>query len=196
MTYKFPDSKGIFIQLQYYNEDIMLPITISRENIIIGKGKININQKQIFTKENLIMKWINIDQIDSKKGKSLNSIMKINVKISLTYDNFSEEISNSDTKNVLTTSKASLHNKNHSGYLKPAMMGSTMRSNNNFKSKNEFFQNSKLGLTPKYKANKPFGNNLSLNEKYKSCANNARNFQVKATGKSQLKAKILTQQAL
>ncbi len=168
----------------------MLPITISKENNLIGKGKIILNQKQIFSKESLITKWINLDQLDSKKGKSINSIMKINVKISLTYNNISEEISNSDAKNILTTSKASLHNKNHSGYLNPAFMGSTMRSNNNnSKAKNEYFQNSKIGLTPKYKGNKPFGNILNLNEKYKSCANNARNFQVKATGKSQLKAK-------
>lgn len=146
------------------------------------------NQKQISSRESLITKWINLDQIDSKKGKSLNSIMKINVKISLTYNNFNEVISNNHNhKNSQSNSKVFPNNKNNSGVLNQGLLGTTLRSNNNSRARNDFFINSRIGLTPKSKGNQPFGKILHLNDNYKSCVNKARNVLIKVNGKTKVK---------
>jgi hypothetical protein len=172
-------------------------MNISKENKLIGKGKIILNQKQLISKECSINKWINLDVLDSKKGKSLNSIMKINVKISLTYNNFSEEPSScSNSKNAQTASKQFLHNKNHSGNLNPPMIGTSVRTTQTSSVKNDILQNFKMGLTPKSKCNKPLGNILTLNEKFKSCANNVRNVQLNAKGNNKLKAQNFASTAL
>ena len=166
--------------------------TISKDNSLVGKGEILISQKQILAKENLITKWINLEQNDNKKGKGLNNIMKINIKMSLAYYNINAPLITNNTNNLkcLPLAKSLALNKNYSGNIN---MTPSMRSNLSIKQRGSVLTpNHKNQMTATSKSKMTTSNILNLSQKYKTMAEDSKGILLKIKGKSQGKpAKIL-----
>lgn len=169
--------------MKYFNKDIKIVFTVSKDSLIIGKGEIVLSQKQISANESLITKWINIDQ-NEKKAKGVNSITKINTKISLSYINITSTSAINNNSKSMKLNKGLALNKNFSGNIN---VTPSMRSNvGSCKQKlGEALSNTKLQTTPKTQSKRKHSNILKLSQKYKAIADDAKDTLVKMKGKSQ-----------
>ena len=172
--------------MKYFNKDIKIVFTVSKDSLIIGKGEIVLSQKQISANESLITKWINIDQ-NEKKAKGVNSITKINTKISLSYINITSTSAINNNSKSMKLNKGLALNKNFSGNIN---VTPSMRSNvGSCKQKlGEALSNTKLQTTPKTQSKRKHSNILNLSQKYKAIADDAKDTLVKMKGKSQDKS--------
>ena len=172
--------------MKYFNKDIKIVFTVSKDSLIIGKGEIVLSQKQISANESLITKWINIDQ-NEKKAKGVNSITKINTKISLSYINITSTSAINNNSKSMKLNKGLALNKNFSGNIN---VTPSMRSNvGSCKQKlGEALSNTKLQTTPKTQSKRKHSNILNLSQKYKAIADDAKDTLVKMKVKSQDKS--------